>query len=220
MQRSFAILSLLALAGAGGLAPAARASDVHFGLSLAIPFDHGMIGIAVGNGHGHGHHHGHGPYYGHGYHGHHGYAYAPRSCGVHGPWLPSSYIGVAINTAPVVPVYVAPAPAPVVALPPAAVPAPEPVNVEVPEPSVFLPKSTDMSGTLQLRLNGTTYYHHAGRFFRRTSSGYVSTPAPVGAIAQRLPGDAEAITLGGQEYFESGPVVFKMVSKGFMLIDG
>lgn len=220
MKRFLASLSILTLAGACWLGPTARASDVHFGVSLAIPFEHGAVGITFG------HapypyprpYYGHGPYHGHGHHGHHGYAYAPH-CGAYGPWLPSSYVGVAINPAVVIPapVVVAPQPA-LIEEEPAALSPPRPVAP--PEPAVFLPKSTDMAWALQLRLKGTTYFYVSGRFFKRTSTGYVSTAAPIGAIAQHLPGDAEAMMLGAQEYFESGPAVFKLVGKGFMLIDG
>lgn len=212
MKRSSILLPILALAAACWLAPAMRGSDVHFGVSLAIPFDHGAVGVSFGNGPYHG---GYGPYYGpHHGHGHARYHYGPPIYGGCGPWLPYSAVSVAIPVQ-----IVAPARTPAPSEPePAFVPAPTPVIA--PEPAVVLPKSTDMSGALELRLNGKTYFYAAGTFFRRTSSGYVSTSAPVGAIAQRLPGDAEAMMLGGQEYFESGPAVFKMVGKGFMLIDG
>jgi hypothetical protein len=163
---------------------------------------------------------GYGPYYGPYYgHGHHGYRYGPPRYGGCGPWLPYSAVSVAIPVQ-----IVAPAPAPVVVAPaPEPEPAIEPAYAApppAPEPAMFLPRSTDMSGCLQLRFRGKTYFYDGARFFRKTSSGYVSTTAPIGAIAQHLPGDAEAMMLGGQEYFQSGDTVFKQVRDGFMLLDG
>ncbi len=238
MKRSLTRLGVVALASAGLSVSVARASDVHFGVSLAIPFEHGEIGITVGNGPGY---YGRGPYYGGGprYHGHHhGYRYALPPYGACAPWLPSSYAGVVINGAayshngavyyqytpggyPYGPAPVATiASAPGVAVP---APAPAPVIAAPPPaqtPVVYLPKSTDMSGALQLRFRGKTYFYQSGLFFKKTSTGYVSTAAPVGAVAQRLPGDAEAMMLGDQEYFASGSTVFKQTRDGFMLLDG
>jgi hypothetical protein len=217
MKRSLVQVSAVILPLAGLSAPATRASDVHFGVSLAIPFEHGAVGIAFGNAPVYG---GYGPYYGpHHGHGHHGYHYGPPMYDGCGPWLPYSSVSIAIPVQLVAPAPVAVASAPA----PAPEPATEPAYAApppAPAPAVFLPKSTDMSGCLQLRLHGKTYFFDGGTFFRKTSSGYVSTAAPVGAIAQHLPGDAEAMMLGGQEYFQSGDTVFKQVRDGFMLLDG
>jgi len=58
------------------------------------------------------------------------------------------------------------------------------------------------------------YYYSNGFYYQNLNNQYTVVEPPVGAEIDRLPGDAEAITIDGQQYYESNGVYYLPVTNG------
>jgi len=67
-------------------------------------------------------------------------------------------------------------------------------------------------------VHGVPYYYGRGRYYRHCSDGYVTVPAPVGAVVTTLPARHRTLILDGVTYHEYDGVYYKGGPAGYTVV--
>ncbi len=69
-----------------------------------------------------------------------------------------------------------------------------------------------------IKVRGKSYYHRKGRFYRRTSKGYINITAPIGAIIMDLPIGFARLFIDGHYYYRYEGIYYRRHNHGYRVV--
>ncbi|MBT8280453.1 MAG: hypothetical protein KJO16_02675 [Muriicola sp.] len=71
----------------------------------------------------------------------------------------------------------------------------------------------------RLMVRGAVYYYSAGVFYRNVDEEYEVVAAPIGAVINELPEDAEEMDFDGITTYELNETLYKAIDDGYEVVD-